>query len=170
MGVRGEGASSSYGLEAPSSEAVDAEDWRGRFFLRVRNEYELILEGSSHSPPGAVVVARDFERRRSGYNLKGDGKHIQLSSFFLTATSLPVFHSLMAFRTFFVTCVIFTAALAQSTELQLEAIKAHFQYAELVPVPIPVFDPTAILTANFQGLGDITPGQLVSKDRQNFYA
>jgi len=71
----------------------------------------------------------------------------------------------MVFRSFFVTCAIFSIALAQSTELQLEAIEAHFQNAELVPVPIPVFKPTAILTANFQGLGDITPGELVSKDQ-----
>lgn len=71
----------------------------------------------------------------------------------------------MVSRTLFVTCAIFSLALAQSTELQLEAIEAHFQNAQLVPVPIPVFEPTAVLTANFQGLGDITPGQLVSKDQ-----
>lgn len=74
----------------------------------------------------------------------------------------------MAFRTFFVTCALFSVALAQSTELQLEAIEAHFTNAELVPVPIPVFEPTAILTANFSGLGSITPGQVVSEDRQSF--
>ena len=71
----------------------------------------------------------------------------------------------MTFRALFVTCAIFSVALAQSTELQLEGIEAHFQNAELVPVPIPAFEPTAILTANFQGLGDITPGQLISQDR-----
>lgn len=125
--------------------------------------------GGYRSPSGAVVVAvvaRDFERRGSGYNLKGDEKHVQLSCF-LTATSLPVFLSSMVFRTLFVTCAVFSVALAQSTELQLEAIKAHFQNAELVPVPIPVFEPTAVLTANFQGVGDISPGQLISEDRQN---
>lgn len=72
---------------------------------------------------------------------------------------------LMVLRNFFITCTIFSAALAQSTELQIEAVEAHFKNAELVPVPIPVFEPTAILTANFQSLGDITPGQLVSKDQ-----
>lgn len=71
----------------------------------------------------------------------------------------------MVLRSLFITCAIFSVALAQSTELQLEAIKAHFQNAGLVPVPIPTFEPTAILTANFQGLGEITPGQLVSKDQ-----
>jgi hypothetical protein len=75
----------------------------------------------------------------------------------------------MAFRTFFVTCAIFSAALAQSTELQLEGIEANFQNAELVPVPIPAFVPSAILTANFQGVGDITPGQLIPATRQNLY-
>jgi hypothetical protein len=78
-------------------------------------------------------------------------------------TSRPSFA--MAFRNFIIICATFAVALAQSTELQLEAIEAHFQNAELVPVPIPVFDPTAVLTANFQGLGDITPGQLISQDR-----
>lgn len=72
----------------------------------------------------------------------------------------------MAFRTLFVACALFSVALTQSTELQLEGIEAQFKNAELVPVPIPVFQPTAILAANFQGLGTITPGQLISKDRQ----
>jgi hypothetical protein len=70
----------------------------------------------------------------------------------------------MAFRTLFVACALFSVALAQSTQLQLEGIEAHFTNAQLVPVPIPAFEPTAILTANFGGLGNITPGQLVSKD------
>jgi len=73
----------------------------------------------------------------------------------------------MALRTFFVACALFSVALAQSTELQLEGIEAHFRNAQLVPVPIPTFEPTAVLAANFQGLGTITPGQLVSSDRQN---
>jgi hypothetical protein len=71
----------------------------------------------------------------------------------------------MVFRGLFIICATFAVALAQSTELQLEAIEAHFQNAELVPVPIPVFEPTAVLTANFQGVGDITPGQLISEDQ-----
>ncbi|KAF9653128.1 PEBP-like protein [Thelephora ganbajun] len=71
----------------------------------------------------------------------------------------------MALRAFFVVCALFSIALAQSTQLQLEAIEAHFKNAELVPIPIPVFEPMAILAANFQGLGNISPGQLVSKDQ-----
>ena len=86
-----------------------------------------------------------------------------LYHFHLSSLSFP-----MAVRTLFVACALFSVALAQSTELQLEAIKAHFQNAQLVPVPIPAFDPTAILTANFGGLGSITPGQVVTKDRQHF--
>jgi len=79
---------------------------------------------------------------------------------------LPPLLSLhMAFRTLLVVCALFSVALSQSTQLQLEGIEAHFQNAQLVPVPIPAFEPTAILTANFQGLGSITPGQLVSKDQ-----
>jgi hypothetical protein len=72
----------------------------------------------------------------------------------------------MAFRTLFVTCALFSVVLAQSTQLQLEGIEAHFTNAQLVPVPIPAFKPTAILTANFAGgLGSITPGQLVTKEQ-----
>jgi hypothetical protein len=71
----------------------------------------------------------------------------------------------MAFRSLFVACALFSVALAQSTELQLEGIKAHFKNAQLVPVPIPVFEPTAILAANFEGLGSITPGQVVTKEQ-----
>jgi len=71
----------------------------------------------------------------------------------------------MAFRTLFVACALFSVARSQSTQLQLEGIEANFENAQLVPVPIPVFEPTAILTANFQGLGSITPGQLVSRDQ-----
>jgi hypothetical protein len=70
----------------------------------------------------------------------------------------------MTFRTLFVACALFSVALAQSTELQLQGVEAHFKNAQLVPVPIPAFEPTAILAANFQGLGTITPGQLVSKN------
>jgi len=71
----------------------------------------------------------------------------------------------MTFRTLFVTCTVLSVALAQSIELQLEGIEANFQNAELVPVPIPVFEPTALLTADYQGLGNITAGQLVSEDQ-----
>ena len=73
----------------------------------------------------------------------------------------------MVFRTLFVACALFFVALAQSTELRLEGMRAHFKNAQLVPVPIPVFEPTAILDVNFPGLGSITPGQLVSKNGQN---
>lgn len=110
-----------------------------------------------------AVNANGVERRRgSGYNLKDDGKHVQR----YLSSSTTLFQT-MAFRTLFVACALFSVALAQSTELQLEGIEAHFINAQLVPVPIPAFEPTAILVANFQGLGNITPGQLVSKNGQN---
>jgi hypothetical protein len=73
----------------------------------------------------------------------------------------------MLFRAFFAASALFSLVLAQSTELQLEGIKAHFQNAELVPVPVPVFEPTAILTATFQGLGAISPGQVIPETRQD---
>lgn len=74
----------------------------------------------------------------------------------------------MVFRALFVASALFSLVLAQSTELQLEGIEANFQYAELVPVPIPAFEPTAILTATFQGLGAISAGQLIPETRQDF--
>ena len=103
-----------------------------------------------------------------GYNPKEDGKRFQ--PFLVYRFHLPKLSFTMAFRSLFVTCALFSVALAQSTELQLDGIKAHFKNAQLVPVPIPVFEPTAILAANFEGLGSITPGQLVTKERQYLQA
>jgi hypothetical protein len=74
----------------------------------------------------------------------------------------------MAILKRFVTCAaIVSLALAQSnnTALQIEAIQAHFSNAQLVPVPIPAFNPTAVLTVNFNGVGVITPGQLLTEAR-----
>jgi hypothetical protein len=51
------------------------------------------------------------------------------------------------------------SAQSNNTLLQIEAIQAHFTNAQLVPVPIPAFNPSAVLTVNFDGVGDATPGQ-----------
>jgi len=65
----------------------------------------------------------------------------------------------------FLTAISLVSAQSNNIELQIEAIIAHFNNAELVPVPIPAFNPSAILTANFNGVGDITPGQPLTEDQ-----
>jgi hypothetical protein len=61
--------------------------------------------------------------------------------------------------------VSLVSAQSANMQLQIEAIVAHFTNAQLVPVPIPQFNPSAILTANFSGVGSITPGQLLPADQ-----
>lgn len=60
-------------------------------------------------------------------------------------------------------------AVAQSTApnpaLQLQAIQAHFRQAELVPELLSSFEPSALLSVNFAGVGDVTPGQLLNKEQ-----
>jgi len=70
----------------------------------------------------------------------------------------------MAFFKLLVSCVALAAVVSAQTELQLEAIQAHFTNAELVPVPIPVFDPTAVLSVSFGSVVP-TPGQLLTEDQ-----
>jgi hypothetical protein len=57
--------------------------------------------------------------------------------------------------------------LAQSTDgaLQVKAIQAHFQQSQIVPSLLATFQPSALLTVNFAGLGNITPGQLLTKEQ-----
>jgi hypothetical protein len=61
-------------------------------------------------------------------------------------------------------------AASQSNDpaLQIKAIKAHFTQAEIVPSLLSSFDPSAVLVANFAGVGDITPGQPLTKDRESY--
>ena len=57
---------------------------------------------------------------------------------------------------------------AQSTNdtaLGIAAIEAHFTGADLVPSLLASFDPSAVMTVNFPGVGDITPGQNLTEDR-----
>lgn len=75
----------------------------------------------------------------------------------------------MAFFKLLISCVAvvtLVSAQANNTQLQIEAIQAHFAGAELVPVPIPAFDPTAILAVSFSGTV-ATPGQLLTEARMS---
>jgi len=75
----------------------------------------------------------------------------------------------MAFFKLLISCAavisMVSAQSSNNTELQIQAIQAHFTNAQLVPVPIPAFNPTAVLTVNFNGVGDATPGQPLTKDQ-----
>ena len=59
---------------------------------------------------------------------------------------------------------------AQSTNdtaLDVEAIEAHFKQAGLVPDLLTTFDPSALMTVNYDGVGDITPGQSLTQERES---
>jgi len=54
---------------------------------------------------------------------------------------------------------------AQDTFIEIKAIEAHFTQSALVPDLFASFNPSALLTLNFKGVGDITPGQLLTKEQ-----
>jgi phosphatidylethanolamine-binding protein len=58
------------------------------------------------------------------------------------------------------------AAVAAAQSVDISAIQAHFNQSHVVPDLLQSFDPSATLTVNFQGVGDISPGQPLSKDRK----
>ncbi|KAJ3849967.1 phosphatidylethanolamine-binding protein [Lentinula lateritia] len=59
----------------------------------------------------------------------------------------------------------FVSAQANDTAVQIEAIEAHFTQAALVPELLATFDPSSILTINFDGVGDLSPGQALTQDQ-----
>jgi len=59
----------------------------------------------------------------------------------------------------------FVSAQSDSPALQVEGIEAHFTQAGIVPSLLPSFTPSALLTINYEGVGDLTPGQAVSQER-----
>lgn len=59
---------------------------------------------------------------------------------------------------------------AQSTNdtaLGIAAIEAHFTNAKLVPDLLATFDPGAIMTVTFSGVGAISPGQNLTTERES---
>lgn len=54
---------------------------------------------------------------------------------------------------------------SNNTGLGVAAIEAHFTQAELVPSLLPTFDPSAVLTLSFTGVGDVSPGQALTQQR-----
>ncbi|KAJ7058058.1 phosphatidylethanolamine-binding protein [Mycena amicta] len=61
-------------------------------------------------------------------------------------------------RTLVFLAILSLANAASSTELDIEAIEAHFQGAQIVPSLLPTFTPGAILSLAFSGK-DVSPGQ-----------
>ena len=58
------------------------------------------------------------------------------------------------------------SAQANNTALGIQAIEAHFANAGLVPSLLATFDPSAILSVTYNGVGTISPGQSLSKARE----
>jgi len=56
-------------------------------------------------------------------------------------------------------------AVAQQSALGIQAIEAHFQQSHIVPDLFQSFTPDALLSLNFAGVGDVTPGQALTKDQ-----
>ena len=73
----------------------------------------------------------------------------------------------MKYTSAFVSVALAALAAAQSnnTELGIEAIEAHFSNAGIVPSLLTTFDPVAVVSLSYSGVGDITPGQPLTKDR-----
>jgi hypothetical protein len=84
--------------------------------------------------------------------------------------SYIVAHSFTMFNLpVFVSLAIASLATAQSSNptLDLVAIKAHFQAAGLVPSFLSTFDPSAVLSIAYTGVGSVSPGQRLTIPRKS---
>ncbi len=61
----------------------------------------------------------------------------------------------------------FVLAHSNNTELQIEAIEAHFNNSGIVPSLLTSFTPSAVFNLSFQGVGDVSPGQALTKERKS---
>jgi phosphatidylethanolamine-binding protein (PEBP) family uncharacterized protein len=61
----------------------------------------------------------------------------------------------------------FTVAQSNDPAFQVAAIEAHFKQSQIVPSVLADFNPSALLTVNYAGVGDITPGQLLTKEQSS---
>lgn len=76
----------------------------------------------------------------------------------------------MKFTTALVSVVFAAVAAAQSnstnnTQVGIEAIEAHFSQSGIVPSLLTTFDPVALMSVTFDGVGEISPGMPLTKDR-----
>ena len=70
------------------------------------------------------------------------------------------FKSLVLFSSFFV-----VVSAQSDNSLELQAIKAHFSNAGIVPDLLATFNPTALLNVSFADVGVIEPGQRLQQAR-----
>ncbi|THG99729.1 hypothetical protein EW026_g2655 [Hermanssonia centrifuga] len=56
----------------------------------------------------------------------------------------------------------FVLGQSNNSELGIEAIEAHFTNAGIVPSLLASFDPSAVLTLSYNGVGNISPGQALT--------
>ncbi|KAI0094097.1 phosphatidylethanolamine-binding protein [Irpex rosettiformis] len=54
---------------------------------------------------------------------------------------------------------------SNNTALGIEAIEAHFSQAGLVPSLLATFNPSAVLTLSYSGVGDVSPGQALTQQQ-----
>ncbi|KAL0947213.1 hypothetical protein HGRIS_013331 [Hohenbuehelia grisea] len=67
------------------------------------------------------------------------------------------------FSAYLAPLLLAAVAVAQNTALEVEAIQAHFTAAGIVPSLLSTFNPSAVATLNFPGVGDIKPGQSLTR-------
>ncbi len=60
----------------------------------------------------------------------------------------------------------FVLGQSNNSELGIEAIEAHFTNAGIVPSLLASFDPSAVLTLSYNGVGNISPGQALTNTRE----
>lgn len=65
------------------------------------------------------------------------------------------------------TFVPFVFSQANNGTLGVEAIEAHFSNAGIVPSLLQSFDPSAVLTLSYDGVGNISPGQPLTQSRKS---
>lgn len=79
---------------------------------------------------------------------------------------------MISLRTLLVSLALVPFSLSQSTDnaaIQIKAIEAHFSNAGLVPSLLATFDPSALLSFSFSGVGDVSPGTALSQARKLEY-
>ena len=60
------------------------------------------------------------------------------------------------------------AQTANDAALGIVAVQAHFTGAQLVPELLSTFTPSALINVTFSGVGAITPGQNLTREREPF--
>lgn len=98
--------------------------------------------------------------------------HIHIFCLFFSFQTSTIITQVM-FKSFVTAVSLFSfigAVVAQdNTAVDIEAIQAHFSQAGIVPSLLTTFDPSALLTVSFDGVGDISPGQPLTQDRPSIF-